>query len=124
MSDPNYTLEEVKRCLMARRVRVVRGTATAMISAHFEWEYPLAERFAKEVVGTLAPDNFSRPTLMRDGTPADEYGIVHASYSWYVKLFVDRGDDLLVIASCHLPQWDVPTRAGVVTCTHHGVRKP
>ena len=103
---------------------VARSTAALMVATHFGWEYARSAAFAKEVVRGLAEENFFRRTTMADGTPADEYGVVHDGISWYVKLFITGSPARLLIVSCHLPQWDIPTPAGVVTCTQRGLRKP
>ncbi|HEV7587663.1 MAG TPA: hypothetical protein VGO40_05995 [Longimicrobium sp.] len=103
---------------------MARSTAAEMIAAHFGWDYGGSVAFAKEVVRGLAEENFFRRTLMRDGTPADEYGVVREGISWYVKLFITGSPARLLIVSCHLPQWDIPTPAGIVTCTQRGLRKP
>jgi hypothetical protein len=124
-AKPHYPLAEVRGLLAdPGRVSVARSTAAEMISAHFGCDYRTAVAFAKDVVRGLAAENYFRGTTMRDGTPADEYGVVRNGVSWYVKLFVTGGPARLLIVSCHLPQWDVPTPAGIVTCTQRGLRKP
>jgi len=121
---PHHLLSEVRACLAdTGRVMVARSTARQMIAAHFGWDYARCVAFAKEVVGGLAEENFYRRTVMADGTPADEYGVVREGVSWYVKLFVSGSPARLLIVSCHLPQWDIPTSAGIVTCTQRGLRK-
>ena len=123
-AGPHHPLDDVRACLAdPKRVNVARGTAAQMIAAHYNWEYARSVAFAKEVVRELAPENFYRRTTMADCTPADEYGIVKDGVSWYVKLFLTGKPARLVIVSCHLPQWDIPTPAGIVTCTQRGLRK-
>ena len=123
-AGPHHPLEQVHRCLAdPKRVNVARGTAAQMIAAHFKWEYAKSVAYAKAVVRELTDQNFYRRTTMADGTPADEYGIVKDGVSWYVKVFLTGSPARLVIVSCHLPQWDVPTAAGIVTCTQRGLRK-
>jgi hypothetical protein len=118
-------LADVRACLAdPKRVNVARSTAAQMIAAHLGWDYGRCVAFAKEVVGGLADENFFRRTTMADGTPADEYGVVRDGISWYVKLFIIGGPARLMIVSCHLPQWDIPTPAGIVSCTQRGLRKP
>jgi hypothetical protein len=124
-AGPYLPLTEIRGYLDdPRRVAVARTTAALMIAAHFGWEYQRSAAFAKEVVRGLTAENFFRRTRMADGTPADEYGVVKDGVSWYVKLFLSGDPSRLVIASCHLPQWDIPTPAGIVTCTQRGLRKP
>ena len=124
-AGPHYPLADVRACLAdSRRAMVARSTAALMVATHFGWEYARSAAFAKEVVRGLAEENFFRRTTMGDGTPADEYGVVHDGISWYVKLFITGSPARLLIVSCHLPQWDIPTPAGVVTCTQRGLRKP
>jgi len=119
-----HPLADVRACLAdPRRTVVARTTAAQMIAAHFGWDYGGAAAFAKEVVRGLAEENFHRRTTMADGTPADEYGVVRDGISWYVKLFITGNPPRLLIVSCHLPQWDIPTPAGIVTCTQRGLRK-
>jgi hypothetical protein len=123
-AGPHHPLSEVRACLAdTSRVQVARSTATQMIAMHFGWDYSRCVTFAKEVVRRLTEDNFYRRTMMGDGTPADEYGVVQDGISWYVKLFVSGCPARLLIVSCHLPQWDIPTPAGIVTCTQRGLRK-
>jgi hypothetical protein len=125
IAGPHYPLGDVRACLAdPKRVMVARSTAAQMIESVLGWDYSRSVAFAKEVVGGLAEENFSRPTIMGDGTPADEYGVVRDGVSWYVKLFITAPPARLMIVSCHLPQWDIPTRAGTVTCTQRGLRKP
>ena|ERR1051325_1657855 len=122
-AGPHHPLPEVRACLAdTGRVMVARSTATQMIAAYFGWDYSRCVAFAKEVVRDLAEENFYRRTVMRDGSPADEYGVVKDGISWYVKLLITESPARLLIVSCHLPQWDIPTPAGIVTCTQRGLR--
>jgi hypothetical protein len=124
-AGPHHPLSDVHACLAdPRRVMVARSTAAEMIAVHFGWDYSRAAAFAKEVVRGLARENFFRRTAMADGIAADEYGVVREGISWYVKLFITGNPACLLIVSCHLPQWDIPTPAGIVTCTQRGLRKP
>ena len=123
-AGPHHPLGEVRACLAdPGRAGVARSTAAEMIAVHFGWDYARCVAFAKEVVRGLGEENFYRRTIMRDGTPADEYGVVREGISWYVKLFITESPARLLIVSCHLPQWDIPTPAGIVTCTQRGLRK-
>lgn len=123
-AGPHHPLANVRACLGdPRRTAVARTTAAQMIAAHFGWDYGGAVAFAKEVVRGLTEENFYRRTTMADGTPADEYGVVRDGISWYVKLFITGSPPRLLIVSCHLPQWDIPTPVGIVTCTQRGLRK-
>jgi hypothetical protein len=119
---PEYDLAEVSACLSSGNVLVAAQTATHMIDSHFRAGGLAAEVFARRVVSELVPGNFSRTVQLRDGTLADEYGIVVDGKSWYVKLRVRRTLKRLDIISCHLPDRDIPTSRGIVTCTHHGTR--
>jgi hypothetical protein len=125
VAGPHHPLSDVRACLAdPRRVVVARSTAAQMIAAHFGWDYSRCVAFAKEVAGGLTAENFFRRTTMADGTAADEYGVVREGISWYVKLFITGNPARLLIVSCHLPQWDIPTPVGIVTCTQRGLRKP
>ena len=123
-AGPHHPLANVRACLAdLRRTAVARTPAAQMIAAHFGWDYGSAVTFAKEIARGLTEENFYRRTTMADGTPADEYGVVRDGISWYVKLFITGNPPRLLIVSCHLPQWDIPTPAGIVTCTQRGLRK-
>jgi hypothetical protein len=117
---PEYDLGEVGACLASRRVSIARRSALDMIQAHLRLDHWRVRRFAEELVASLRPGNFSRTVRLADGTWADEYGIVADGISWYVKLQVDPAG--LHVVSCHLPDRDIHTVDGIVTCTHHGTR--
>jgi hypothetical protein len=116
-----YDLSDVAACLATGHVVVSTGTAVEMIGAVLGMERPAAVRFATEIVGRLHPGNYSRTVLLRQG-PADEYGLVVHGTSWYVKLHLNRAAKRLHIVSCHLPEREIHTVEGIVTCTHHGIR--
>jgi hypothetical protein len=115
-----YDLADIAACLASDSVFVARRTATEMIQAHLQVDPWTAERFAQQVVARLRPGNYGGTKRLLDGTWADEYGIVVDGVSWYVKLQLFGAD--LHVVSCHLPQWDIHTVDGIVTCTQHGIR--
>lgn len=115
-----YDLREVGACLARRRVSIARRSALDLIQAHLRIDAWRARRFVEELVACLGPGNFSRTVRLRDGSWADEYGIVADGLSWYLKLQIDAAG--LHVVSCHLPERDIDTVDGIVTCTHHGVR--
>lgn len=96
-------------------------TAIEMIQVLLGVDRRTADRFARELVARLEPKNYSGTVRFWDGTWADEYGIVADGVSWYVKLQMDAMWRLHIV-SCHLPDRDIHTVAGTVTCTQHGVR--
>jgi hypothetical protein len=116
-----YDLTEIAACLASDSVFVARRTATEMIQAHLDVDPRTAERFARQVVARLRPGNYSGTVQLREG-PADVYGIVVDGKSWYVKLHLARDRTRLHIVSCHLPDRDILTADGIVTCTQHGTR--
>ena len=118
---PEYDLAEVAACLIGGEVVVATRSASEMISAHLGLDRRAATALARRVVALLEPRNYSGTVLLREG-PADEYGIVVDGVSWYVKLHLDRLAARLHIISCHLPDRDIHTVEGIVTCTQRGVR--
>jgi len=74
-----------------------------------------AVAFARVAVLSLSADCFSETVRMARDAEADVYGKVIDGMPWYIKLRADGdGVDLL---SCHLPDRDIKTRGGVVSCT-------
>ncbi len=116
-----YDLTEISACLASDRVFVATRTAIEMIRALMNVDRRTAEGVGRDVVRRLVPGNYSGTVQLREG-PADEYGVVVEGVSWYVKLHLNRRTGFLHIVSCHLPDRDIHTVAGIVTCTQHGVR--
>jgi hypothetical protein len=119
-----YSLLEIQKKVRADPdcVYVAKTTGVDMIMQVRNCSAKEAVDFAREAVLSLSADCFSDTVRMAKQSVADVYGKVIDGMPWYIKLRADG--DVVDLLSCHLPDRDIETRGGVVSCTVRPGRGP
>lgn len=108
---PHYSLDEVKRLIVADAFIVMKGRGLALLVPPLT--YLEAMKFVAAAVLMLTVDNF-HATVRLTYDVADEYGINIEGTGWYLKLCIDRSVPELVVISFHPPERPMRTVAGIV----------
>ena len=95
---------------------MVRTTGVDMIMQAQSCTAREAVAFARKAVLGLSDECFSETVQLGKNSKADVYGKIIDGLPWYIKLKDDE-DEGVVVISCHLPDHDIRTRGGVVSCT-------
>src|ERR1700737_580020 len=85
-APPTYDLVVVKQHVAAGRVETTNRSCRQCIIDERGGGQAEAIAFAKRMVLTLSSDDFIKPTVLKSGAPADEYGKHDdEGFPWYIK---------------------------------------
>lgn len=114
-AGPEHDLDVIQQYVANNQFHPYDKSALSRVIQVFGGDRRQAARKIKEIVATLAPDDFVETVTMGDGSRSDVYGKLLDDLGWYLKLAFNVQDDEVDVQSCHPARYDLTTKgAGVV----------